>query len=750
VLCRNFSPRIHHLCITAVCIVILFLQSDAAQKKPSQRPPSKKPVPAARAKIAVPGANYQSRLMKFVDSTLFKDTSYLRLKAGVDAFRSNDFAAAQKQLSRMVQACSTFAPVYWDLTADIFMSLGKPDSALDAYRAALSCALPQRYRNELEGKAADVLRENQVDVSKYPWALEWYKPVSTTLRDARLVWLDSLISRRDYANLDSASSLLLDSASGAVQCDIANLLNSGVAPDSLLSTRVHFGLAQAFYSCRDYAETMRRLDLVSQRADFSSTVLAGNYQYLRGMTLYRMGKDRDAIDWLNKFAKRNAPSQEMVMTMARAYRNLRDQAKSDEWYDKYAELFRRDTKTQDVLWYRAWQNEESNRFDAARGFYQEIIDRFPRSARAKEARFRIGLVYYRQKAYDSAASGFSRFLEKSPPANLINAGWFWKSVCNFRLHQMDSADQIWKNIITDDPFGYYAYRSREMLLLQGDTLARIRIDTTVFLDSLRHRFDSLSEDTAKSLMPVDSQSLRAALFLAASGLPDKAGYYLESVEMEYPSDLRLQLDLSLLYGLIGNAAYSYRTARRFFWRLSSEERLRVPAIALSLMYPKWFMHYVDPYAISYGVDPMLMYAVMRQESIFNPDIVSPVGAIGLMQIMPATGKEIAAGMGEKFVKDSLYIAATNVRYGAYYLRQLLDQFDGNVTLAVASYNGGPHNAAKWRDINSFDGFNLFVEGVGFAETRDYVKKVLANYWTYTLLNQSNAYNSLVFRWMSGE
>ena len=121
---------------------------------------------------------------------------------------------------------------------------------------------------------------------------------------------------------------------------------------------------------------------------------------------------------------------------------------------------------------------------------------------------------------------------------------------------------------------------------------------------------------------------------------------------------------------------------------------------------------------------------MRQESVFNPVIVSRAGALGLMQLMPSTAKDVATEMSETFVEDSLTRLSTNIRYGSHYLKKLLDKFGGNMVLALAAYNGGPPMVMEWLEKNKHKTFDLFIEDIGYDETRGYVKKVLANYWTY--------------------
>ncbi len=138
---------------------------------------------------------------------------------------------------------------------------------------------------------------------------------------------------------------------------------------------------------------------------------------------------------------------------------------------------------------------------------------------------------------------------------------------------------------------------------------------------------------------------------------------------------------------------------------------------------------------AYDVDPLLALGLMRQESVYRQWALSPVGAIGLMQVMPRTGARVAARMGDRsYSPDVLEDPSTNVRYGAWYLGQLLDRFGGAWPLAVASYNGGPHNVSAWlRPWGDSIPLEDFVEHIPYPETRDYVKKVGGYYATYVAL-----------------
>ncbi len=160
--------------------------------------------------------------------------------------------------------------------------------------------------------------------------------------------------------------------------------------------------------------------------------------------------------------------------------------------------------------------------------------------------------------------------------------------------------------------------------------------------------------------------------------------------------------------------------------------------AWKLSYPLVHAPELWEHAARYGVDPLLVMAIMRQESTYQPTVVSHAGAIGLVQVMPRTGAKVAALLGEgSYSPRDLEDPSTNLRYGTYYLSLLLDRFGGAFPLAVASYNGGPHNMSRWLrpSLDRGDTVDLaaFVEQIEFSESRDYVKRVSGFYDTYVRL-----------------
>jgi soluble lytic murein transglycosylase len=130
------------------------------------------------------------------------------------------------------------------------------------------------------------------------------------------------------------------------------------------------------------------------------------------------------------------------------------------------------------------------------------------------------------------------------------------------------------------------------------------------------------------------------------------------------------------------------------------------------------------------IDEAWVFGLMRQESRFINVARSSVGASGLMQIMPATARWIAQRLGiKRFQSSEMQDPARNIQFGAYYLKHIQTSLDGSPVLATAAYNAGPGRAQRWRDSRPMEAA-IYIESIPFAETRDYVKKVMSNAMYY--------------------
>lgn len=146
--------------------------------------------------------------------------------------------------------------------------------------------------------------------------------------------------------------------------------------------------------------------------------------------------------------------------------------------------------------------------------------------------------------------------------------------------------------------------------------------------------------------------------------------------------------------------------------------------AISVRFPVLYRSEVAKAAIENRIDPAWIFGVMRRESAYIRDIKSGAGAVGLMQLMPNTAKYVAKLQGDKDWRGDLTDASTNINFGAFYLRHVMDKFDDHQVLATASYNAGPHRINQWLEDQSLDA-DVWIDTIPFTETRRYVRAVLA-------------------------
>ena len=221
----------------------------------------------------------------------------------------------------------------------------------------------------------------------------------------------------------------------------------------------------------------------------------------------------------------------------------------------------------------------------------------------------------------------------------------------------------------------------------------------------------------------------AALELALAGLPALAdeALALAAARANSPRELLALARAALQAGLPGRAS---AIATSLLARLGP--RVEEPPELARLRYPLAHAALLEAHGRANGLDPLLLAALIHQESRWDAGAVSVAGALGLTQVIPPTANAIAAALGvEGFTTDDLFRPATAIRFGAWYLAAQLERF-GDVHHALAAYNGGPENAARWAALAAWPPAD-FVEAVAFAETRGYVELVLEHYAWYRAL-----------------
>jgi len=226
------------------------------------------------------------------------------------------------------------------------------------------------------------------------------------------------------------------------------------------------------------------------------------------------------------------------------------------------------------------------------------------------------------------------------------------------------------------------------------------------------------------------RDLLAAMIFAEHGLADEARAILRTLPMSAVRGPE-RVAAAWLYAHGGDVYRSALLARRPV--ASSREVVRDPVL-LQIAYPRAFGEIVARHALRSGVPEALLLAVIREESAFHVNALSPRAARGLMQMIPPTARQMAREVGiKRFRNRRLFDPETSIHLGSHYLASLLQRFDGNLVATIASYHAGETRVERWLASRKGLPFDEFIEDIPFPSTRGYVQKVLSSFAVYRLL-----------------
>jgi soluble lytic murein transglycosylase len=343
-------------------------------------------------------------------------------------------------------------------------------------------------------------------------------------------------------------------------------------------------------------------------------------------------------------------------------------------------------------------DQEAGRYAHAAASYAELAERFPDTALGDEARWRIGWIRYLAGDLTEAEERFRRLGGGEARASRAAAA-YWRARTLERLGRQDDAQEALARLVDDYPTSYYAELADARLGHEAAPAAPPAPTPPSFPAEL-----------------TGPHAERARL-LATLGFPRFARLEVDALRAGGAPPRTLLV----AYDAVGAPGSALRIARGL-----------PPGDELGrYLYPLAFWQAVAPAARDEGVDPLLALAVMRQESLFDPDAASPADAHGLMQLLPNTAREIT-GDASPPTRKALRRVDTNVRLGVTLLARLVARH-GSVTKALAAYNGGEDALAKWERRYAERDLDEFVELISYRETRDYVKAVLGNYRAYRRL-----------------
>ncbi len=393
-------------------------------------------------------------------------------------------------------------------------------------------------------------------------------------------------------------------------------------------------------------------------------------------------------------------------------------------FQEFRRRYPGDAHAADALYGMGRIYESGGRNDLALSAFTAIARDYPHSDVADEARWRIGWNHQRAGAWQSAADAFARFAAATTSPRLRNEATYWQARALERGGGTEAARTLYRELVDRDPADYYAMWAERRLGMPAALLPAYGEVAAV-------RFAVSDPADVVGLQPrTDGDAFHIGRWneLRAAGVNALAREELAAIEHDHSDDVLTLRALLDAYRTVDGFAAAQRLLKRLGDRaeLSDTERQRV-------MYPLAFWPLVSRDSQQSAVDPLLVEAVMRQESLFDPEAKSSANAYGLMQLVPETAKRVAAGSGRAVDPLALFEPELNIDLGTRHLNGLLARFDGDALKALAAYNGGEAAVDKWQQRFGDREEDEFVESITYRETRDYVKRVVSNYRMYRLL-----------------
>jgi soluble lytic murein transglycosylase len=321
--------------------------------------------------------------------------------------------------------------------------------------------------------------------------------------------------------------------------------------------------------------------------------------------------------------------------------------------------------------------------------------------------------------------------------------YFWIGKTQQQLGDNAAAQQSWQQGQAIDTTEYYSLRARDLLMGRAlfETPALVNLNPDLEKERkdaeawVRITFNLPAETdlSGPGSIATDARFIRGTE-LWEMGMYDEARLEFESLRESVsisPTD-SFRLGNHLLgIGLYRSAIFAMRQVLTLAGQDSQSASLTAPPYFNHIRYGLYYHDLIIEQSQAYGLDPIFIFSVIRQESLFEGFVKSTAGAHGLMQVIPATGGQIASELNwpPGYDSDDLYRPNVSVRFGAYYLSKNRDLLGGNMYATLAAYNGGPGNALAWNELAGNDP-DLLVEVIRFEETRNYIRAIYEIFGTY--------------------
>lgn len=340
--------------------------------------------------------------------------------------------------------------------------------------------------------------------------------------------------------------------------------------------------------------------------------------------------------------------------------------------------------------------------------------------------FENAMKLYLDEKYGQAIKAFRLFLDDYPRSGYRFRARYWLAQAFTHQQDHEKAQGMYEDLQREAPLSYYGL----LAAIASGRSIDAPIDGTL----------PEAAETDSSLQPLEILHLKRAQQFIAEKAYGLAAYELRDLKPRDTLTSPFLVYLAMLNSRTGNFNHSFSILSELINRQYAGV---FSSYGLRMIFPIAYMDLIKKYSMENQIDPILVLSLIKQESAFDEDALSWVGATGLMQLMPQTAVET---MPDVKLAD-LVQADDNIKVGTRYLKKLLVKFNGNIVLSLSGYNAGPNATERWlRDMPAKRGMLEFIETIPYKETRDYVSSIVRNYYWYSRKINGDVPKTLNYFW----
>ncbi|MEX0749741.1 MAG: transglycosylase SLT domain-containing protein, partial [Dehalococcoidia bacterium] len=533
--------------------------------------------------------------------------------------------------------------------AKMLARLGRFDEAEAAAQAVMASDLRSEFKNSFMISVGGAFEQGGADAN----ALAWYTRAATSGADVATARARSAAIKQrlgDVTWVDDYASVVAGYPAGAAATDALAALDAAAVP------------------VRDYD---------------------------RGLVHYRAFRNtaaREAFGRAIAAGDRAAQSSYYVGAIEERESNVEPAIAA---YQRAHDLDPASPQSDDALWWRARLLEVARRYDEAGAAFAQLVAEYPASEWAADANFHRGMVLYRNGDPAGAAFAWGAIATTATDDEARAKARFWQGRAQMAAGN-PAGEQTLQQLVQDAPDNFYALRAEVLLEDNDDGVKDVDVkDDDIDWGDIAEYFEETYAVDPDATPPAIDARWDLARELRSVGLrPQGDAVYLSLIDDAAASVAGL-FHVTRRFEEEGDPAFAARAATRLLAELRDDDKGEPPDDLLRVAYPQAYADLVQDASDEHDVSPLLLLALVRQESYYDPEAGSTAGALGLTQVIEGTGRAIADDLGVfGFTVADLFRPRLSLRFGASYLADQLAQFDGNVYHALAAYNGGPGTAAN--------------------------------------------------------